>query len=214
MTIPHAIDSARLSVLLDIRHPLAYLALHPAIELANGLGIEINWLPLVAPPLNRPSEAAADDDRGIRHRRYRAQAIAREIECYAEAQGLLVREPYREVDPGALVLGWLWMRDRHPDRLEPFLIESFRAYWSLELDPSSESAVGLLVDSLGGEGAEFLAWCAVDGPLAAASLFDEVRERGLYGVPCYLVEDEVFLGRQHLPMIRWILEGRSGPVPI
>ena len=88
----------------------------PAIELASGLGIEINWLPLVAPPLNRPSEAAADEDRGIRHRRYRAQAIAREIACYAEAQGLVVRDPYRDADPTALVLGWLWMRDRKPDR--------------------------------------------------------------------------------------------------
>ena len=27
-------------------------------------------------------------------------------------------------------------------------------------------------------------------------------------------KDEVFVGRQHLPMIRWILGGRVGPPPI
>jgi 2-hydroxychromene-2-carboxylate isomerase len=37
---------------------------------------------------------------------------------------------------------------------------------------------------------------------------------GWFQAPGFVVEDEVFYGRQHLPMIRWILEGRSGPVPI
>jgi 2-hydroxychromene-2-carboxylate isomerase len=41
-----------------------------------------------------------------------------------------------------------------------------------------------------------------------------LQERGLFQVPAYLVEEEVFYGRQHLPMIRWILAGRSGPIPI
>jgi hypothetical protein len=48
----------------------------------------------------------------------------------------------------------------------------------------------------------------------AAELAALLRDRGVSGVPCYLVEDEVFLGRQHLPMIRWILGGRRGPGPI
>ena len=28
------------------------------------------------------------------------------------------------------------------------------------------------------------------------------------------VGDEIFIGRQHLPMIGWILDGRVGPGPI
>ncbi len=214
MTLPSATDTARLTVMLDIRHPSAYLALHPAAALANELDIEINWLPFVVPPLLPPSTPGPEDDRGIRHRRNRAQAIAREIQTYAEVQGLVLRDYYRDPDPAAVNLAWLWLRERHRDRLLPWLAEAFRAYWTLELDPSSEAAVAELIDSLDGHGSEFLAWCADDGPFAAQLLADELRERGLFGVPCYLVEDEVFLGRQHLPMIRWILQGRSGPVPI
>jgi len=209
-----AIDAAPLSVLLDIRHPFAYLALHPAAALAGELGIEINWLPLRVPPLTPPSAPAPDDDRGTRHRRYRAQALAREIETYADAQGLVLREYYRDGDPAAVDLGWLWVRERHPEQLFAYLAEAFRAYWTLALDPSDEAAVAALVASLGGDGGAFRAWCGDDGPATAAALAAELRERGLFGVPGYLVEDEVFLGRQHLPMIRWILEGRSGPVPI
>ncbi len=214
MTLSSAIDASRLSVVLDIRYPYAYLALHPAAALASELGIEINWLPLSVSPLTAPSTPGPDDDRGIRHRRYRAQAIAREIETYTGIHGLVLRNYYRDPDPAAVNLGWLWVRDQHPDRLLPFLAEAFRAYWALELDPSSEAVVAALIDSLGGNGSEFLAWCADDGRADAALLADELRDRGLFGVPCYVVENEVFLGRQHLPMIRWILEGRSGPVPI
>ena len=214
MTLASSIDSARLSVMLDIRHPTAYLALHPAAALASELGIEINWLPLVVPPLLPPSTPGPEDDRGTRHRRYRAQAIARDIETYAEVQGLVPRDYYRDPDPAAINLAWLWVRDQHRDRLLPWLAEAFRAYWALELDPSSEEEVAGLIDSLDGDRSKFLAWCIDDGPLAASLLADELRERGLFGVPCYVVEDEVFLGRQHLPMIRWILDGRRGPVPI
>ena len=208
------ISESQLSILLDIRHPLAYLALRPAAAIAREVQIGINWLPVVAPPLRPPTAPSADDDRGIRHRRYRAQAIAREIETYAAAQGLVLTEYYRGPNPAAVNLGWLWLRERHPERLEAFLIEAFRAYWGLELDPSSEAEVASLLHSLDVDITRFRAWCAAEGVAATAALADELREQGLSRVPCYIVEAEVFFGRQHLPMVRWILEGRAGPTPI
>jgi len=214
MTLGSALDTARLSVLLDIRSPFSYLALQPAVALGSELGIDINWLPLAVPPLSAPSTPGPDDGRGIRHRRHRAAALAREIETYAAIQGLVLRDCYRAPDPVAAHHVWLWVRDRHPDRLHSFLAEAFRAYWALELDLSSDAAVASLVDSLGCDGSDFMSWCATDAPSVAGELADELRERGLLGVPCYVVEEEVFLGRQHLPMIRWILEGRRGPGPI
>lgn len=208
------IDASRLSVLLDLRQPLAFLALHPAIEFGRSLGIDINWLPLTVPNLNAPTPPEPDDDRGIRHRRYRAQAIAREIEIYAEVQGLVLREPYRDGDAAAANLGWLWVREHSPERMTSFLAELFRGYWSLALDASSREEVARAVDAVEADGAAFLDWCVDDGPATAEALAAELRDRGLYGVPAYVVGDEVFYGRQHLPMIRWILDDRVGPVPI
>jgi 2-hydroxychromene-2-carboxylate isomerase len=214
MTLLCDIESAPLSVLLDIRHPAAYLALGPAASLADELGMQFNWLPLVAPPLNPPSEPAPHDDRGIRHRRYRAQAIARDIEVYAAAQNLVLRDYYRDPDPEALNLAWLWLRERDPEQLLDFLAEAFRAYWALELDPSDRGAVATMLQRFSPDSGEFLTWCDDDGPATAAQVALELRERGLFGVPGYLIDDEFFLGRQHLPMIRWILGGRKGPGPI
>lgn len=214
MSLFPEIDRARLSVLLDLRHPLAYLALHPTLAFVREVAVPVNWLPLTAPVLNPPSEPRPEDDRGVRHKRYRAQAIAREIEAYAAAQGLVIREPYRDADAQAANLGWLWVRHRAPDALPVFLEQIFAGYWSLALDPASPEQVGKRVDAVGADGAAFRAWCDDDGPATAEALAADLRERGLFNVPAFVVEDEVFYGRQHLPMIRWILAGRTGPVPI
>ena len=69
---------APLRVLLDVSNPYSYLALGPTRALGEALGIEIDWLPLTTPPLKAPSKPCPDDDRGVRHRRARAQAMARE----------------------------------------------------------------------------------------------------------------------------------------
>jgi 2-hydroxychromene-2-carboxylate isomerase len=214
MTVFSALDDSRLSVLLDLRHPLAYLALHPTIELARDEGLEINWLPIRVPPLKMPSTARPDDDRGIRHRRIRAEAIAREIETYADAQGLVLRDYYRDADPTAAYVGWLWIREHRLERLEDYLIEVFRAYWALELDPANESAISRIIEDLGADAAGFTTWALDRGLARASALAEELHERGLAGTPAYLIDDEFFLGRQHLPMIRWMLGGSEGPGPI
>ena len=214
MTSSPSINDARLTVVLDIRYPQAYLALHPVAALADSLGIEVDWLPLSVSTLKPPSIPGVDDDRGVRHLRHRAQQIAAEIDTYSNIQGLVLRDIYRNADAEAANLGWLFMRDRHAQRLEDYLSEAFRAYWSLELDPASESQVAALIESLVGDGAEFRSWSVAEGSAMGHALVDELHARGVFAVPSYLVEDEIFLGRQHLPMIRWILEGRNGAIPI
>jgi 2-hydroxychromene-2-carboxylate isomerase len=204
------IERHRLSVLLDIRQPQAYLALQPAAWLAAECAIEINWLPVVVPPLKAPSEPAVGDDRGVRHRRIRSQAVAREIATYADAQGLLIEEYYRDGDPGPFNLSWLWVRQRHPAHLFDYLREAFRAYWALELDVADDRAVAGLLERCGVGGPQFDSWKRDAGVGIASGLAEELRERGVSRAPAYLIEDELFIGRQHLPMIRWILGGRRG----
>jgi 2-hydroxychromene-2-carboxylate isomerase len=214
MTQVDGIADAPLVVALDVRVPQAYLALHPAARFAEDLGITVDWLPLPAATLKPPPPPSVGDDRGVRHRRHRSRAIAREIAVYAEAQGLVLRELHRDADADALNLGWLWLREWHRDRLIDFLAGAFRAYWAVELDASDLDAVAGLVAGQGLDAEAFRTWAHAEGPLLAARIEAALHERGVFAVPSYLVEDEIFLGRQHLPMIRWILEGRRGPVPI
>jgi len=206
--------SPALTVVLDIRYPQAYLALHPAMAFARERGIEIDWWPVSVSTLKPPTVESEGEARGVRHRRLRTHHIAHEIEVYGEIQGLVLRDFYRTGDSSAFNLGWLWMRNRQPKRLEDYLVEAFRSYWAVEFDPAIEAEVASLIDSLDGQGEAFRSWAREEGPVALASMVDEVRARGVFAVPSYLVEGEVFLGRQHLPMIQWILTGRAGKKPI
>lgn len=209
-----AIDEHRLTVVLDVRHPFAYLGLGPAQQLAQQRGLEINWLPLAWQALRPPSEPSPEDDRGVLHKRSRAQAIAREIETYAAAQGLVLRDCYREPDPSLVHAAWLYARANEAQRLDDVMSRSFEAYWSCELDVEDASAVAGLLDGLGVSGDDYLAWVEPAGRATLEALEGELRERGVPQVPCYWIDDEVFVGRQHLPFIEWILDGREGPGPI
>jgi len=158
--------------------------------------------------------SSPDDDRSVLHRRHRARAIAREIETYGRAQGLVLRELYRDADASAFELGWLWLRERGDGRLLRYLEAGFRTYWSVELDPSDLRAIESLLEEAGCDTQGFDTWCANEGPRLASRIADALGERGLSGAPGYVMEDEFFQGRQHLPMIRWVLGGRQGPGPI
>ena len=45
------------------------------------------------------------------------------------------------------------------------------------------------------------------------ALQDEILDLGYFGVPTYVIDDEVYFGREHLPRIRWHLAGKPGPLP-
>ena len=213
MKISADLGRAKLTVVLDIRHPFGYLALRPAIELGQDAGVDINWLPLRSQTLRTPPASSHDDDRGIRHKRRRAQMIAREIAVYAEARGLRIEDPYRDGPSTAFDLAWLWVRNAAPESLEPFLEQAFGRYWALDLNVGSIEDVATVVERCGLESVAFREW-ASDETEAATSVSEQLAEAGVFQTPAYLVGDEVFFGRQHLPMIRWILEDKQGPVPI
>ncbi len=205
---------SKLTVALDLCHPLAFLALRPAIDLGRELDLQINWLPLRAQPLKAPSAPGPDDDRGTRHKRHRAQMIAREIPIYAQAQGRIVQEPYRDGPTDAAHMGWLWVRAQAPESLESFLEELFQRYWSVDLDAGDPNDVASVVDACGEDASGFRRWAADGGPAVVDAVARELTAAGVFQAPAFLVDDEVFYGRQHLPMVRWLLRGREGPVPI
>ncbi|MEM9174587.1 MAG: DsbA family protein [Myxococcota bacterium] len=208
------IDEAELTVLTDVRQPFAYLALGPTIALARRRGLALNWLPCSVSPLKPPPPESEGDERSVAHRRNRARMIAREIETYAAAQGLEIEACYRAGGWSALERALLFVRAFARPELEAFLTSTFAAYWAVELDPEDVSAVAEFVGRHGADAAVFAAWAAEDGVTVAREVAESLRARGMSGAPAYHVAGEYFQGRQHLPMIEWLLDGRPGRGPI
>jgi 2-hydroxychromene-2-carboxylate isomerase len=195
--------TAPLTVCVDPRHALAYLALQPLQALAQELGIHIDWLPFAAPGLKAPPAPAPD--RGTRHRRARARYQASEIQRYAEVQGLVIREPFRDVDSTPALLGHLWLRQQAAACLPDYLLRVFRDHWGAALDIGNPEAVAGALDDLGLDVEKFLAFLHGPGPAALDELRHRLAAAGVFTVPSLIAAGEVFVGRAHLPLVRRLL---------
>ena len=193
-----------LAVALDIKDPHSYLAKDATYSLADELGLDIDWLPFVSRPLR---DVSASEDRGSRHRRFRAAYVDRSIERYASVRGVTIRNIYRAPDSSLAGMGMLAAKAHSEDALRDYLDRVFRQYWEEDLDIEDADTVSELLSAAG----------VVDFDPAPAH-FEVLQESlalaGVFETPAYLVDGDVFLGRAHLPMIRWILAGRVGPPPI
>ena len=203
-----------LALCLDIRNPLAYLALQPAFALVDELGLTLECLPFATAVLKAPSKAQDDEGRGARHRRLRAEYLARDIARYAGVQKLVIRGFYRSPDTSAFAAGLLWLNQRNREDVRPYLQQTFDGYWQERLDVEDPTAVARVVEGLGQDGHAYASYAADVAPSRVADLRERLVAAGVFNVPSFVVQGQVFLGRAHLPMVRWLLEGRRGPPPV
>lgn len=204
MAEPYA-STRPLVVALDIKDPHSYLAKDPTYALADELGLDIDWLPFVSRPLRLHLPRA--EDRGSRHRRLRAAYVERSIARYAGVRGITIRDIYRAPDSSLAGMGMLAARAHSEGALRNYLDRAFRQYWEEDLDIENTDVISGLLSAAG----------VVDFDLDTArfeALQESLALAGVFETPAYLVDGEVFLGRAHLPMIRWLLSNRAGLPPI
>ena len=204
MTEPY-FPAKPLAVVLDIKDPHSYLAKDPTYALADEMGVDVDWLPFVSRALRRHSPRG--EDRGSRHRRFRGAYVERSIARYADARGITIRNIYRAPDSSLACMGMLAAKAHSQAVLRNYLDLAFRQYWEDDLDIEDPDTVAQVLAAAGVSDFDFDA-------AGFRALQESLDLAGVLETPAYLVDGEVFLGRAHLPMIRWMLAGRAGPPPI
>lgn len=205
-----------LLVAIDFRQPQSYLAHGPTRQLAAACGVAIDWRPFPAPALRPPAAESPGDDRTARHLRFRARYLETDLRRYAAAQGLPLGDLYRSPDPSLAGIGLLFANRAGDRRVVPraavdaYVAATFAGYWSGQLDLEDEGAIRRTLAAAGVDVTEFR-------PGALRDDYDRslirLREAGVIEAPAYFVGDELFIGRAHLPVIRWLLQGKVGPPP-
>ena len=203
-----ALDPARPAVCVDFGNAHAWLAVEPTRALEARLGTAFDWLPLAVPPLVRPTPERDGDDRGTRHRRFRARYFENDLRRYAASRGLELGDLYRAPDTRLASLALLFVRSG------AFAARVFELEWREGADISKPEVIDAALKQVGVGTEAFREFAAGEGPGQLAALQSELETLGLYTVPAYLVAGEAFLGRQHLPMVEWLLTGRTGLPPI
>lgn len=197
-----------IELVLDFVSVNAYLALNPAKRLADELGVELKLTPLRATSeLQAVSAPSASDDLGERHRWIRADYARRDAMRYAAVQGLNIAIEGRDEDSTAALQGLI--AANAATRGFEYASEVFRNFWAGELEIASHDAIAEVLEELGISGFD-----ASNPQWNLEPIKEEMDTREIYSVPTFWVEGERYLGRQHLPLIRWQLEGYVGRGPL
>jgi len=208
-----------LIVYLDIKSPYAFIARDPTLQMAAELGIEIDWRPLT---LDIPSYlgSARLDNRGkvAESQRTPEQWAAvkyayRDARRYAGVLGYTLRGTEKIWDTSLVHIGFWWAREQGQQVLRSYLGEVYEPFWRREFDAEDLSTVTGALTRSGAATDGFADYAAGEGRQFHDEAQQAIFDAGVFGVPGYVVEGEYFFGREHLPTVRWILEGRNGRQP-
>lgn len=185
-----------LTVYIDFKSPASCLAIEPTLELVRDTGVPIEWLPFSGRPFCVPAEQP-DETVGERHRRVRAVARRETHLHYAAVQGRVMR--FAETPAGCdTALAAMAAIEGDP---VPFIRAAFAAYWSDGADLDDDAVIAALLSSV---------QKAVPDPHSARakllSIRAETEEYGIFESPSYVIADQLFVGREHLPWIRSLIK--------
>ena len=212
-------SSAPLIVYLDIKSPYAYLAKNPTKQLVTDFGIEIDWRPLT---LNIPSflGSARVNPRGkvIENQRSSKQWNSvrysyMDAKRYARIHDIKIYGTQKIWDTRLIHIAFLYVKENYPAQLLDFLDYAYEHFWLRDLDVESMSVVMRALRKLLIPNVDFGDFAMGEGGQLHDQLQDSLHPAGIFGVPSYVIDGQLFFGRENLPQVRWILGGRCGPAP-
>ncbi len=206
---------SRLSVYIDYTSPAAFLAKGPTYALEDEFALEIDWRPLTLDHTGRRArKRVSPETKGERHARVRTEYVQMDQQRYAQSQGLTLKPPSRDWDSTAAGIGLLWAKEQGRTVLRGYTNRVFERFWKQELDIESPAALKGVLSEAGAQVEGFEEYVEADGRAIHGEIQSSALDAGVFDVPTYSIDGEIFVGRQHLPMIRWLFSDRRGQPPV
>ena len=211
-------DLAMLTVYIDFKSPYAFIAKNATFALEAQYGITIDWQPLTLNIGSYLGTAKKDSTGKVTEstrspRQWLAVKYAyMDARRYAKLQGLTLRGTQKIWDSSLAAIGLMWA-SRDPSGLRAYIDSTYEKFWRRELDIEDEQVIVAQLAEAGINTAGFLDYLHGEGREKHDVLQDEILDAGYFGVPTYVIDGEAYFGREHLPRVRWHLEGGKGPLP-
>jgi len=188
----------------DYKSPYAYLAQEETRSLAREA--EIDCLPytldipsyLGRAEVDERGNVLSEDRNAHQWRRVRYSYM----DCRREAarRGIVLRGPRKIFDSSIAHVGFLWAkRAGDPWRYHDSVYEKF---WRRELDIESAAVIERTLESSGIDARGFSEFLAGEGRREHDRIRAEAEAKGIFGVPSYLVGDEIFWGAERIERVR------------
>jgi 2-hydroxychromene-2-carboxylate isomerase len=204
------------AVYIDFKSPYAYLAKDLAWELARDFPVRLDWLPYDLDLADFMGSARVDDSGRLLeaqrtpHQWRRVKYSYMDCRRQARKRGLVIRGTQKIWDSRIAFYGMLYAKGQGDTILRRYLDITFERFWKRELDIEDPAVIGAVLAEAGVDTGGFEAYAAAEGPPELARICREAEEKGVFGVPSFILDGELFWGREHLPDIREIL---AAPAP-
>jgi 2-hydroxychromene-2-carboxylate isomerase len=203
MPAPQTID-----VYIDYKSPYAYLAKDPVYELERDFRVRLDWLPYVLDIPSFLGSARLDDSGRVVEEARNAHQWRRVrysyMDCRRQAQkrGLVIRGPQKIWDSTLAACGMLYAKRQGEAVFRRYHDLTFERFWRRELDIENAHVVAGVLAEAGADGGGFADYAAAEGRQQVERICREAEAKGVFGVPSFVVDGELFWGREHLLDIR------------
>jgi 2-hydroxychromene-2-carboxylate isomerase len=187
----------------DYKSPYAYVHKAAAYQVEHDFDIALQWLPYT---LDIPSYLGGVEDRSPHHWR-RVRYAYMDARRFANQQGLVLRGPQKIFDSRLANIGMLYAQRAGAFRAYHDAV--FERFWKRELDIEDRQAIRGTLHAAGADPEGFATFA--DG--AGGAEHDRIRaaaeEAGVFGVPMFVLDGELFWGGDRIPLLREELERRG-----
>ena len=218
--MPNPLEStAPLIVYVDIKSPYAFVAIEPTLKLEAELGMQFDWRPLT---LDIPSYLGSAKKKAGKvvssSNRSPAQWLSikyayGDARRYAQRQGHMLKGTEKIWNSRLANLGIWWVCQQARNQLSAYFDQVYPPFWRRELDIEDIQVVCSCLEAAGVPAQGFAAFVEGEGGHAHDTLMPQLHGHGIYGVPTYIFGEHVMFGREHLPYVKWYLQGAQGAAP-
>ena len=206
--------TTEIAVYIDHKSPYAYLAVGPAWELERDYDVRLAWRPYVLDIPKYLGEAQVDEKGNVlselrnEHQWRRVRYSYMDCRRYAALQGLTIRGTRKIFDSSIAAIGMLYALERDREIFRRYNAIVFERFWKRELDIEQAAVVADVLAEAGAEASGFAAYLAGPGRERLSATMEEAHGLGVFGVPTFVLDGEIFWGREHLDLIRTRLARR------
>jgi 2-hydroxychromene-2-carboxylate isomerase len=200
-----------ITVYSDYKSPYAYLAKDLAYELEGDFPVRLDWLPYVLDIPSFLGSARVDGEGRVleelrnAHQWRRVRYSYMDCRRQANKRGLVIRGPQKIWDSTLAACGMLWAKRQGDAVLRRYHDIVFERFWKRELDIENSEIIAAVLAEAGAEEASFRAYSAEAGRAEVERICRAAEAKGVFGVPTFVIDGELFWGREHLPDIRAML---------
>jgi len=193
---------AEVRLWIDYVSPYAFVAKAWAYDLERDYDLALEWRPYTLDIASFQQSVVERDPHHWRRVRYAYMDARR----YANKQGLILKGPTRIFYARPANAGMLYAQ-RH-DAFRRYNDLVFDRFWRRELDPEDVAAVeALLIEA--GAPPGFASFLAGDGGAEHDRLRSEAEASGVFGVPTFAFDGELFWGGDRIGLLRERLDEKG-----